>query len=65
MDELVGCLIGIPSNTTGSGQSGEDSFCHSYWKLPLQGNAVWFEECRVYLSEDDDQDVRTTIRQKC
>ena len=26
----------------------------TYWKLPLQGDAFWFEECRIYLSEDDE-----------
>ena len=32
-------------------------FFHFHWKLPLQGDAFWIEECKVYLSEDDDKDV--------
>ena len=35
-DELFGCLLGIPPNTTGFEWLKEDNFCHPYWKLPLQ-----------------------------
>ena len=35
----------------------ENSFCHSYWELPLQSDAILLEECRGYLLKDDDQDV--------
>ena len=34
--------------------TGKDSFCYPYWKLLLQGDALWLEKCGVYLSEDDD-----------
>ena len=34
--------------------SREDSFCHSYWKIPLQGDALWLEKCGVHLSKNDD-----------
>ena len=36
---------------------GEDCFCYPYRELPLQSNAIWFEECRIHISENDDKDV--------
>ena len=54
LDELFRCLSGVPSNITSLGRLGKDNFCHSYWKLPLQGDTFWLEKCRVYLLKDDD-----------
>ena len=34
-DEFPGRLSRIPSNTAGLRRSGENSFCHSHWELPL------------------------------
>ena len=39
------------------GDQEKNNFCHSYWKLPLQGDAFWFEKCKVHLLEDDDYDI--------
>ena len=57
LDELPRCLLGIPPNTTSTGRSGKDSFCHSHWKLPLQSDALLVEKHMVYLSKDDDENV--------
>ena len=64
LDELFGCISRIPSNTSSHGRSRDDSFCHSYWELPLQSDAFWFEKCKRYLPKDDDQNVWVTIREK-
>ena len=52
-DEILGYLSRIPSNTTGHRRLRKDSFCHSYWKLPLQGDAFWFEERKVHLRSEE------------
>ena len=62
-DEFPGCLLGLSSNTASLGGSGENNFCDAYWKLLLQGNAIWPEERRVHLSKDDDENVRATVEQ--
>ena len=56
-NELFGRLSRLSSNTVSFGRSGEDDISYAYWKLPLQSNALWVEKCRVYIPEDDDQDV--------
>ena len=63
-DELFGRFSRLPPDTFGFGWSREDSFCYFYWELPLQGDALWFKECRGYLLKDDDQDVWTIVRKK-
>ena len=63
-DELFGCFLRVPPNTTGFKWSKEDNFCHPHRKLPLQSDAFWFKECGGYLQKDDDQDVRATARKK-
>ena len=63
-DEFLRCLLMIPLDTIGLGRSGEDDFCHSHWKLPLQSDVLWFGKCKVYLSEDNDHDVQVTIGQE-
>ena len=56
-NEFLRCLLRLPSDTPGCRGPRINGFCHPCWKLPLQGNALWLEECRVDLPEDDDQDV--------
>ena len=56
-DEFLRCLSGLSSNTTSPRGPGEDNIYDAYWELPLQGNAVQFEERRVHLSKDDDKNV--------
>ena len=51
-------------DTFGLGRSREDSLCYSYWELPLQSNAIQFEECRIHLSENDNEDVRVAMGEK-
>ena len=63
-DEFLRCLSGLSSNTTSPGGSGEDSLHDTYWELPLQGNAVQFEERRVHLSKDDDKNVWAAVGQQ-
>ena len=63
-DKLLGCLLGLLSNTVGLGESGEDSLCDAYWELSLQSNAVWPEERRFHLLKNDDENVRATVRQE-
>ena len=53
-DELFGCLSRVPLDTFSLVKLGENNFCHSYWKLPLQGDAFWIEKCRLYLLENND-----------
>ena len=65
LDELFGCLLRIPPDTPGTRWSGEDSFCYSYRKLSLQGDALWLEECNVNLSTDDDKNVWTIVGKEC
>jgi len=57
LDELFGHFLRLLPDTLGFGLSREDGFCYSYWELPLQGDALWFEERRGYLLKDDDPDV--------
>ena len=53
-NELFGYFLRLPPDTFSFGRSREDNLCYFYWKLPLQGDALWFKECRGYLPEDDD-----------
>ena len=53
-DKLFRCLSRIPLNTASTRGPGKDNFCYSHWKLPLQGNALRLEKCRIHLSKDDD-----------
>ena len=57
LDEFFGRLLGLSSDTISFGRSGKDCFSYTYWELLLQSNALQIKECRVYLPEDDDQDV--------
>ena len=52
-DKLFRCLSRIPLNTASIRRPRKDSFCYSHWKLPLQGNVIRLEKCRVHLSKDD------------
>ena len=63
-DEFLGCLPILSSDTFGLGWSGEDCFCYPYRELPLQSNAIRFEECRIHISENDDKDVWVAIGEK-
>ena len=63
-DEFPGRLLGLSSNTAGLGGLGEDSLFDAYWELSLQSNAVWPKERWFHLSKDDDENVRTVIRQE-
>ena len=57
LNELLGCLLGLSSNTTGPGRSRKNNILDSCQKLPLQSDAIRFKECRVHLPKDDDQNV--------
>ena len=37
---------------------------YPYWELPLQNNVIRVEECKIYISENDDKDVRVAIEKK-
>ena len=63
-DKLLRCLSRLSSNTTSPGGLGEDSLRDIYWELPLQGNAIRSEECRVHLSKDDDENVQAIVGQE-
>ena len=56
-DEFLECLPRLSLDTSGLGRLGEDCFCCPYRELPLQSNAIRFEECRIHISENDDKDV--------
>ena len=43
---------------------GKTTFCYSSWELPLQSDAIWLEECRFHLSENDDEDVQIITGKK-
>ena len=65
IDQLVDTTVGHPwirlsglsSDSASFGRSGKDCFSYTHLELSLQSNALWIEKCRVYLLEDDDQDV--------
>ena len=63
-DEFLGHFPGLSSNTFGLGQSIKNCFCYSSWELPLQSDAIRLEECRFYLSKNDDEDVRIITGKK-
>ena len=66
IDQLVDATVGHPRMSfldvfqgyhqipLALGDQEKNSIRDSYWKLPLQSDAFWFEECRVYLAKDDD-----------
>ena len=56
-DKFLGCFPRLSSDTFSLGRSRKNRFCYSYWELSLQSNAIWLEERRIHLSEDDDEDV--------
>ena len=56
-DELFKCLPRLSSDTISPGGLGEDTLRDTYWELPLQGNAVWYEERKIYLPKDDNENV--------
>ena len=55
--EFLGRFSGLSSDTFGLERSRKNCFCYSYWELSLQSNVIWLEECRIHVSEDDDEDV--------
>ena len=63
-DEFLRCFPRLSPDTFGRGQSREDGICYPYWELPLQSNVVRVEERMIHLSENDDKDVRVTLRKK-
>ena len=63
-DEFLGRFSGLSSDTFGLGRSRKNCLCYSSRELPLQGDAIWLEECMFHLSENDDEDVRTNIGKK-
>ena len=74
IDQLVDATIGHPRMSFLDAFQGyhqiplalddQDCFCHSSRELPLQSDAIWLEECRFYLSENDDEDVRIITGKK-
>ena len=50
-------------DTPGHRRPRKNSFCHSHWKLPLQGDAFWFEKSRVHLPMNDDQNVSKSLHE--
>ena len=64
LDEFLGRLSRLSSNTTSPRGSGEDSLRDTYWELSLEGNVIRFEERRVHLSKDDDENVRAVVGQE-
>ena len=64
LDEFLGRLSRLSSNTTSPGGSGEENLRDTYWELPLQGNVIRFEERRVHLSKDDDENVQAIVGQE-
>ena len=63
-DELLGCFPGISPDTLVSGRLGEDFFRYTHRELSFESDTFWAEECKVFLLENDNQDVRTTTRQE-
>ena len=73
IDQLVNATVGHPrisffsglsSDTFGLGRSRKNCFCYSSRELPLQSDAIWLEECRFRLSDNDNEDVRIIIGKK-
>ena len=64
LDKFPRRLSRLSSNAASPEGSGEDNLCDTYWELSLQSNVVWPKESRFYLSKDDDENVRTIIRQE-
>ena len=66
IDQLVDATVGHPRMSFSDAFQGyhqiplaldDHCFCYSHRELPLQGNAIWFEECGIHLSKNDDEDV--------
>ena len=66
IDQLVDAIVGHPRmsildafqgyHQIPLAQDDQESY-YSCVKLSLQSDALWFKECRGYLSKEDDQDV--------
>ena len=52
VNELFGCLLGLPLNNFGLQGLGEDFLYNAQRELSLHSDTIWIEECGGYVPVD-------------